>query len=171
MIGQLRYFVLTAGLLTASYQDIKYRKIPNTITVCCAILGGVLAVFEGWDVTKGALIGFAAALAVGVILWLVGAFRAGDAKLYAALGALLGWRGALNSFLYSMLVAGILGAGMLLARHQLWARLKRLGRYVKGLFLTGKPAPYVPAEEGKHELPLAPCVAVGTALALILPAF
>lgn len=171
MIQVLRYVLLAVALSSAVFHDIRRCKIPNSTTLSAAIGGIILSAFEGWDALMGSLVGFAAALAVGILLWLAGAFRAGDAKLYAALGAVMGWRGVLTCFLWSMLAAGAAGLIFLLRRRQLLARLKRIGRHLKGLAMTGKFTPYQAQPGSERELPLAPFIAVGAALAVVFPLF
>lgn len=171
MIQTCRWVGLTLALACAAYFDLTCHKIPNAITLSAAALGILLAVFEKWASTKDCLIGFAAALAVGMALWVAGAFRAGDAKLYAAVGALMGARGVLDCFLWSMLVAGGLGLILLWRKHALWERLKRVGRYFKGIFLTMRFVPYTSEPGSEGELPLAPVIAIGAVLAVFAPIF
>ena len=88
----VRYVLLAAGLLAAACTDWKRRRIPNRLTVAMAATGILLGVLMGGlSGLLGSLGGLAAGLAVGVILWLLKIFRAGDAKLLAALGAMMGW--------------------------------------------------------------------------------
>lgn len=171
MIETLRLLSLFVMLIGAALSDLTAYRIPNSITVGGAVLGLLLALFGGEDAVKASLIGFAAALAAGVLLWLVGALRAGDAKLYAAVGMLLGWRGVLNCFLWSMLIAGTAGVALLLSRRALLGRMKRLWEYVKGLFLTRQFTPYAPESGSERELPLGLPIALGGALAVCLPLF
>lgn len=171
MIQICRLVGLTLALLCAACFDLTRHKIPNTITLSATIYGILLSVLEGWISAKDCLIGFAAALVVGMALWMMGAFRAGDAKLYGAVGALMGSRGVLDCFLWSMLVAGGLGLLLLWCKHVLWERLKRVGRYLKGIVLTMHFVPYVSEPGSEHELPLAPAIAIGAALAVFVPVF
>ena len=158
-------------LALASYADWKGHRIPNLLTAGAACVGLVLALLSGWEVLKTSLIGFSAALAVGILFWLCGVFRAGDAKLYAALGMLLGWQGVLDCFLWSMLAAGVIGFFFLLSRGELGSRLKRVLNYGKLLFLTRRFTPYAPKSGTEHEFPLAPFIALGWLLSIFLPMF
>ena len=165
-------FILTAFLLLwASFEDLRRQRIPNFLTVGAACAGLLLAPLSSWQALTACLVGFLAALLLGILFWLLGVFRAGDAKLYAALGMLLGWRGVLNCFLWSMLVAGAAGFVLLLARRELGSRLKRLWSYCKLLFLTRRFVPYAPQPGTEREFPLAPSIALGWLLSLQLPLF
>lgn len=171
MIESVRFFLTALVLLWASFEDLKRQRIPNFLTVGAACAGFVLALFSGWQAFKASLIGFLAALLLGIFLWLLGAFRAGDAKLYAALGMLLGWRGVLDCFLWSMLAAGSVGFLLLLLRGELRNRLKRLWGYCKLLFFTRRFVPYSPQPGTEHEFPLAPSIALGWLISLCVPLF
>ena len=165
-------FILTALLLLwASFEDLKRQRIPNFLTVGAACAGFVFALFSSWQTLKASLIGFLAALLLGGLFWLLGVFRAGDAKLYAALGMLLGWQGVLNCFLWSMLTAGSVGFLLLLLRGELKNRFKRLWGYCKLLFLTRRFVPYSPQPGTEHEFPLAPSIALGWLISLCVPLF
>lgn len=169
MISGLRLLLLVVLLLWSTYLDISRYRIPNYLTVTCACIGFFFALFSGVETLKFSLLGFFAALAIGIIFWLLGVFRAGDAKLYAAVGMILGWQGVLSCFLYSMLVAGGMGLILLLLNGALLARCKRLLSYIKALFLTQQFIPYVPQPGTEHELPLAPAIALGALLAVCFP--
>jgi preflagellin peptidase FlaK len=81
------------GLAIASYTDIKGRIIPNNLNIGMALAG--LGLFAFYSISVSNIIPFGlsvAGLLWGLIfgwgLWKIGAFAAGDAKLFAALGAL-----------------------------------------------------------------------------------
>ncbi len=79
---------LTMLLAYGAYSDIKWRRIPNWLSLA------VLAFGLAWAGTDGGLAAlgwhgahFAVALVVGMVLFAIGAFGGGDAKLYAATAA------------------------------------------------------------------------------------
>ncbi|MDY5611918.1 A24 family peptidase [Dysosmobacter sp.] len=117
-MAAVRYALLAAGLLAASWTDWKRRRIPNRLSVTMAAAGVLLGlVTGGLSVLLGSLGGLAAGLTVGVILWLLKTFRAGDAKLLAALGAMMGWRWLVACFLsdYTGCCPDVLGGSLFFA--------------------------------------------------------
>ncbi len=176
MTQTLRFLLTALLLLWASCEDLRRQRIPNFLTAGSACVGLILALFSGWEGLKSSLTGFLAALLLGILLWLLGAFRAGDAKLYAALGMLLGWRGVLGCFLWSMVAAGAAGFVLLLVKGELKSRAKRLWDYCKLLFLTRRIhyvviQAQVDAAWPEHEFPLAPSIVLGWLLSLCFPLF
>lgn len=123
-------FVLLAF---AAMIDWRSRKIPNWLSFSLlaggfmrALLLPTLGVFDMSVGTAlvGALLGTAAGFALGVPLFAIGARGAGDAKLYIACGAWLGWRGVLAVFA----IEAVLGLAMVLVQCGLRGRLRELFR-------------------------------------------
>ena len=79
-------FALTAGIT-----DLRSRKIPNWLTYPAMIAGfAAQCVLNGW---RGALASIEGLVLFGgffLLFWLVNAMGAGDVKLAAALGAIVG---------------------------------------------------------------------------------
>lgn len=163
----LRCCVLAAVLVTAVCTDVRLRRIPNWLTVSAAAVGLILSVFAGGlgSSLKGLLIGFAA----GYILWMLGTFRAGDAKLFAALGALMGLEWLIRCAAWSFVGGAVLGIGLLLVKGQLISRAKRVLVYFKNLVLGRSFVPYQPEAGTEREFPFAVAIALGGLLACVIP--
>lgn len=72
--------------------DLKYKRIPNKLTLPAIPVGLVLAVLlGGLEGLKWSGIGFAFGFGVFLVPWLLGGMGGGDVKLMAAIGAILGW--------------------------------------------------------------------------------
>lgn len=83
------------------------------------------------DSCLGILLGFSF-----ILLWLLGALKAGDVKLYMAVGALGGWRFALSVMVSSILIGGAAAVCIMLARKSGRRSIKKLWVYACNLFLT-----------------------------------
>lgn len=111
---------ILAGGASSTAIDLRTRRIPNVLTAALAAVGlGVAAFGYGAVTLPQALAG----LAVGFIVMLpghvAGATGAGDVKLFAALGTLLGPGGALLAFFYTALAGGALAVAVALRRRML----------------------------------------------------
>ena len=152
-----------AVTIVAAVVDLRTRRVPNWLTFGAAALGIVMAMthLDGVGVA-GAFEG----LLVGLLLMLpghvIGRTGAGDVKLLAALGTLLGPRSIVMAFLYTAIAGG--GLAILVAMQR--RRLRDTLEGTATLVCTGG------ANTGDLEKPstnnrfaYAPAIAVGTVIA------
>jgi prepilin peptidase CpaA len=104
---------LTATLLGASAwavrEDLLAHRIPNRLTGTLLCLGLVLQfAIGGWSALGQAALGALVGLAILLPLYVLRAMGAGDVKLLAALGALLGPHWALVAGIYTLIAGGVL---------------------------------------------------------------
>ena len=103
--------VLAAVAVCAAVYDWRFRRIPNWLNLCGLILGISLNLL--YFQAHGALeasIGLLLALAIYLPLYLLRAMGAGDVKLMAAIGALVGPRHWLQIFLLTVIAGGLAAA-------------------------------------------------------------
>ena len=120
----LLYLYLTLGLLVQSVIDLRYKIIPDVITLpAIAVALGVSIFYPEIHGQAGHLNGLLAAakgiLLGGGSLYLVGtvaewvlkkeAMGGGDVKLLAAIGGVIGWRGVLWTIFVSSLSGAMVG--------------------------------------------------------------
>lgn len=111
----------------ASYTDIRKSIIPNYLTISSVIIGlTVQSLLDGTDGLLRSFLGLAAGFSLMLLLYLFGALGAGDVKLFAGIGALTSVSFVINTMIYALLFAGIIGFGMLIFRKQLFCRLFQL---------------------------------------------
>ena len=106
MVSVILVIVLLISLIT----DLKSRKILNILTLPAVLFAFsyylYTAGFEGLLLSgKGFLVG----LCLLIIPYLLGGMGAGDVKLMAAIGALMGTNFVFYSFIYTALIGGIIG--------------------------------------------------------------
>jgi Flp pilus assembly protein protease CpaA len=118
--------VVAVGVGTCAVIDLKTRRVPNALTAALTAigLGSAAAGWSGINV-KAALIG----IAVGFLLMLpghvVGATGAGDVKLFAATGAVLGPVVVITAFFYTALAGGALALYVAYRRRRLALTVQR----------------------------------------------
>lgn len=98
-------FVAVACLAAA--WDIRYRRIPNAVTVTGLVLALVLRAVPGGETLAGGLLGAAIGLTLGIAFFALGAIGAGDAKLIAAFGAFLGPMPFLQALALGVVLGGV----------------------------------------------------------------
>jgi prepilin peptidase CpaA len=111
---------LAATVLGASAwavrEDLLAHRIPNLLTGSVLGVGLVLQLaLGGWGALGQATLGVLVGLAVLLPFYLLRAMGAGDVKLLAALGALLGPHWALIAGIGTLIAGGILAGAYLLA--------------------------------------------------------
>ncbi len=130
--------LLTALLIIASYTDLQWSRIPNWLTFPAMGLGMVL---HSWIGGLGDALFGLAGLGVGMGLFLLPyackAIGAGDVKLMAAVGAIVGPSSALSIAILSVLAGGIYALGAMTYQWGLAGTAKKLAYSAYGAFVTG----------------------------------
>ena len=104
----------------SAFIDLQNRRVPNALTLGVAALGITLAARH---LTGVSVVGAVEGLAVGLLLMLpghvMGATGAGDVKLFAAVGTLLGPTRIGVAFLYTAMFGGLLALAAAVYRGRL----------------------------------------------------
>ena len=155
---------LAVGTVTAAAIDLRTRRVPNALTISLAAVGIVTAAAGFGHVdTWAALTG----CAVGLLLMLpghvFGATGAGDVKLFAAAGALLGPAMAVRAFLFTAVAGGSIALLVAIGRRRLGVTLRRTVSLVSTP--RGTAAEIERAVDNRFAY--APAIAVGTLVAAL----
>src|ERR671912_763753 len=106
---------MCAGLGTAAVIDIRRRRIPNAVCLATAAAGLTLSTVGISGITVASAL---AGLAFGFLMMLpghvFGATGAGDVKLFAAAGTLLGSGRIVTAFLFVAITGGVFAGGICL---------------------------------------------------------
>jgi prepilin peptidase CpaA len=143
----------------AALIDVWSRRIPNWVTFG-TLLGGVLinAWLHGFSGVVTSFAGALLGLALLLPFYAMRAIGAGDVKLLAAVGALIGPTALISVAIYGALVGGAMSAFILLRRRLLLRTLNEMVQFGLPATRSGATAPYGIA------------IASGVYLSLVLPA-
>ena len=111
--------VLLALVLAAAVYDVLSRRIPNWLTVAGVLIGVALNGFldQGRSgLFTSSLLGLAIAFGVYFVLYALRAMGAGDVKLMAAVGAIVGWPNWFGIFIITAILGGIMALVLVVAR-------------------------------------------------------
>jgi len=134
---------LAVGAGTAAVIDLRTRRVPNPLTALLASAGLLLAATGLSGVSFAAsLVGLSLGLALMLPGHFFGATGAGDVKLFAASGALIGPVPIAVAFVYTVIAGGVLALAVLAYR-------RRQGQH------------------GDHHFAYAPAILVGTFIAAL----
>ncbi|HZT31096.1 MAG TPA: A24 family peptidase [Bryobacteraceae bacterium] len=138
VVALLLLVVLPAGIF-----DIRTRRIPNWLTVSGLLLGLALNTFLfGTSGLGHAALGFALAFVAYLLLHLLHAMGAGDVKLMAAVGGIVGPGAWFRIFALSAVLGGLFALALLIwrrsLRRTLWNVLFILNemRHLRAPYLT-----------------------------------
>ena len=91
------------------YHDVRYRRIPNPFVLATLVAGLTInLVMGGWQGGLNSLGGCVLAFILMFILHVFGAMGAGDVKLFAAIGSVIGAQLVLPTFVVVVLTGGLL---------------------------------------------------------------
>ena len=139
--------VLLVLVLVAAVYDVRYRRIPNWLTIGGVLIGLGLNTFlyQGWPGLRLSLKGLGIGFGVYLVLYMLRAMGAGDAKLMAAVGAIVGWPNWLGTFLITAAVGGVMALILMTMRKRVKKTLWNVG-FIVNEMKSGRPA-YLGREE------------------------
>jgi prepilin peptidase CpaA len=155
---------LAAALGASAIIDLRTRRLPNALTVSVAAIGMLCATtgMSGLSV-RAALVGFAVGLVMMLPGHLIGATGAGDVKLFAALGTLVGPAAIATAFLYTAIAGGALAVIVAVQRRRLAHTITGAAR----LAARAADAAEIEHPRANNRFAYAPAIAVGTLLAAL----
>ena len=160
------FAVVASGVLIATVVDIRTRRIPNELTATMAGLGLGLAAAGVSGVSLAAsVVGFVLGLVLMMPGHLLGATGAGDVKLMAAIGAIVGPGTVLQAFLFTAVAGGVLAVAVALRRRRLAATVASAGRIIAGATEARQEIRSAPAAS---RFAYGPAIAVGSVLAMVM---
>jgi prepilin peptidase CpaA len=155
--------------ITATYMDVRYRRIPNKV-VLTTLIGGLSlnTLFGGWHGLVLSLSGGALAFALMFIFHVFGTMGAGDVKLFAAIGAVFGSTLVVPTLMIVALTGGALAIFQMIYSRRVVATMSGVFYFFYGL-LPGQRVPRfeVPVDRS-YTLPYAVPICFGSLIAFFL---
>ena len=133
MVTEPRSGVLLALLVTAAVIDVRRHRIPNWLTLSGTAFGLLYSAFVPFFMDHGflwSLGGWAIGFGLLFPFWLMRIMGAGDVKLMAMAGALLGVTGVIPAILASFVAGGVLAVGYSIQHGRFRNMLGNVGRFL-----------------------------------------
>ena len=169
--------VLVLIVLTAGIYDLRYRRIPNWLVLVGLVLGFAVNLY--WLGLLSGLAqsgkGMGLALLIYFPLYMLRAMGAGDAKLMAAVGAIVGWQNWIMLFIITAVLGGVSALVVLLFAGRVRKTFWNVGWILHEI--THFRAPYQSSEEldvrsaRAMRLPHGAVIAVGSMVFLAARAY
>jgi len=123
--------VLLVLAALAAYWDLRTRRIPNWLTLAGLVSGfGLNGALYGLEGLERAGLGMLTGFGIYFALHLLHAMGAGDVKLMAAVGSLVGWRWWFHIFFAAVIVGAIAGVVLALSKGRLRRTFGNVGYIV-----------------------------------------
>ena len=159
------FVILAAGLAVAVVTDVRSRRIPNWLTATIAVAGFVLAFSHIGRITPGqAALGLLLGLALMLPGHIIGATGAGDVKLMAAVGAIVGPSLVFTAFLCTAVAGGVFAIAVAARRGRLRATIEGTGLLVAAPMLARSE---IEAPARRNRFAYGPAIAVGCLVAVL----
>lgn len=130
--------MLTVLLIIATYTDLRWSRIPNWLTFPAMGLGILTHIWiGGLGDALFSLAGLGVGMGLFVLPYVCKAIGAGDVKLMAAIGSMVGPSGALSIALLSVLAGGVYALSAMTYQWGLAGTSKKLTFSAYGAFVTG----------------------------------
>jgi prepilin peptidase CpaA len=139
-MDRLIFLVLVALMLAiaAAVWDVRQHRIPNWLTLPGIVAGIVLrSALLGWKGFSSAVAGCVLAGGVLLLFYMIRAMGAGDVKLMAAIGSLVGPGQAMNIVLATAICGGVIGIVYALYCGRMWSTVKNVASILKFHALAG----------------------------------
>jgi len=152
-----------------TYFDVRYRRIPNLFVLATLVSGLIINFMAAglpglWASAGGCLLAFG----LMFVLHVFGAMGAGDVKLFAAVGSVVGTGLVPETFVVILLTGGALAVYTILRNGTVLTTLTRVLQIFVGL-LPGWHIPRfdVPADR-RHTLPYGVAITLGSLISLFV---
>ena len=125
---------LCALVLTAAGYDLRSRRIPNWLPVAGLVFGvGLNSFLYEAAGLRMALLGLGLALAIYIPIYALHGIGAGDVKLMAAVGSIVGPAYWIRLFIFTAAVGLLAAVGLIISRGGLRRTLNNLGILLRAL--------------------------------------
>ncbi len=167
--GHAALVVLLLALCVSTVTDLRQRKIWNYATFPAALLGFVLHGYlgGGWMLLSS-VVAFALWLSAGIAVWTTGGVGAGDIKMLAAMGALIGFWPAFWAYFISNLTMVAYLPVRWLVQGTLIANLRLIGTWLHSLLSPGTKVIHFTPVGMEDKTPHAPLFLFGVIATMIL---
>jgi len=152
-----------------TYMDVRYRRIPNRL-VLVTLVGGIAtnAFFGAWEGLFASLGGLVAGFGLMLLFHVFGTMGAGDVKLFAAIGAVVGSSLVLPTFLIVALTGGILAVCKMVYARRTATTMLGVVQFFIGLLPGQKVPRFVVPVDPSYTLPYAVPICLGSVVSFFL---
>ena len=155
--------------IVITYMDVRYRRIPNKL-VLATLLGGLIlnTVFGGGHGLLTSLGGTLLAFSLMFFLHVFGTMGAGDVKLFASIGAIVGISNVIPTLLVVALTGGVLAICKMVYTRRVVVTMLGVGQFFYGLLPGMKVPRFEIPSNRSYTLPYAVAINLGSVIAFLI---
>lgn len=165
----VNYALLVPLAALITYYDARYRRIPNAFVLATLVAGLSINTFSGgwggaWASASGCLLAFI----LMFMLHVFGAMGAGDVKLFAAIGSVVGAPLVVPTFFIVVLTGGVLGVVTMIRGGVVRETLWRVAQIFVGLLPGWEMPRFSVPTERRHTIPYGVAITFGSLISLAI---
>ncbi|MEK6281040.1 MAG: A24 family peptidase [Acidobacteriota bacterium] len=156
-------FLLIPLAAVITYYDVRYRRIPNPF-VLAALMGGVAMnlILGGSAGLFSSLSGCGLAFLFMFMLHVFGAMGAGDVKLFAAIGAIIGAKLVLPTFVIVVLTGGLLAIVSMVRSGMVATTMHRVLQIFVGMLPGWQMPKFAVPTDRRYTIPYGVAITLGS---------
>ena len=148
------------------YYDVRYRRIPNVLVLSLLIGGLTINIsFGGFSGALASLEGFGLAFLPMLLIHLFGAMGAGDVKLFAAVGSVIGVSMVPLTFVLVVMLGAVLAVYTMLRSGTVLSTLHGVLRIFVGIMPGWEMPRFAIPPDRKHTIPYGVAIMLGSLIA------
>src|SRR6185436_10031220 len=148
------------------YFDVRYRRIPNLLVLGLLIGGLTINIsFGGFSGALASLEGFGLAFLPMFLIHVFGAMGAGDVKLFAAVGSVIGVAMVPMTFVLVVMLGAVLAIYTMLRSGTMFSTLHGVLRIFVGIMPGWEMPRFAIPPDRKHTIPYGVAIMLGSLIA------
>lgn len=152
-----------------AYYDVRYRRIPNAFVLATLAAGiAINAIFSGFPGITASLGGCALGFVLMFLLHIFGAMGAGDVKLFAAIGAVIGAQLVVPTFIVVIITGGLLAVVSVIRAGMLMTTMHRVLQILVGLLPGWQMPKFAVPTDRKHTIPYGVAITMGSLISIAI---
>ena len=163
----MKLLLLVPLAISVIYYDVRFRRIPNKLVLAALVAG--LAINIGFGGAAGALSsvgGFAVAFVPMFLMHVFGAMGAGDVKLFAAIGAVVGLALVPLTFVVVVMLGAVLAFYSMIRSRTVFSTLHGVLRIFVGVLPGWEMPRFSLPPDRRHTIPYGVAIMLGSVIAV-----
>jgi prepilin peptidase CpaA len=163
----MKLLLLIPLAVNVIYYDVRFRRIPNKLVLVALFAGLAINIaFGGASGALSSLGGFAVAFVPMFLMHIFGAMGAGDVKLFAAIGAVVGLSLVPWTFVVVVMLGAVLAIYSMIRSRTVFSTLHGVLRIFVGMLPGWEMPRFSLPPDRRHTIPYGVAIMLGSLIAV-----